>query len=176
VSNLRRWMGVFALGVSLLGASSDAYAQQRPPPPGRPAPVARPPADAPEAPPATGAVSVEVMCVHGTNRHSNVDASLKPIVKQLSYTRYTGFELVDTHGQSLEIGQEATFAIEGERKVKVELLGRDDAAAKLRIRLLNADGAKLLDTTISVHRNKSFMVAGPKVGEDVLILPVTARY
>jgi hypothetical protein len=35
---------------------------------------------------------------------------------------------------------------------------------------------KILDTTVSIHRNKSFMVAGPKHEDGVLVLPLTARY
>jgi hypothetical protein len=116
------------------------------------------------------------MCVRASNANDRVDAELKPILQQLKFTRYTGFHLIDTQRRSLESGQETTFNIEGERKIRIELLSHDETAAKLRIRMFNAQGRQQLDTTVSIHRNRSFMVAGPKVGEDVLILPVSVRY
>ena len=37
-------------------------------------------------------------------------------------------------------------------------------------------GGKLLDTTLSVNRNGTFIVAGPKHKDGVLVLPLTAKY
>ncbi len=153
-------LAVLVVAVALPGM---AFAQGRPPDPPITAPVA-------------GPVSVDVMCVKATKTNDRVDPELKPLIKQLSFTSYTGFDLISHNADTLAVGEEATFAIEGGRRLKVQLIDRDETAARLRLRLFGADGTKVLDTTVAVHRNRTFMVAGPKVGEDVLIIPVTAKY
>lgn len=166
--HIRDLVGMIAF-VGALTLSGAALAQSRPPVPGDP----RPPV---ALAPVSGPVSVEVRCIRGTNANAVIDPDLKEISRQLAYTRFTGFDLIDTHADSLAIGDEATFPIEGGRKLKIELISRDDTAARLRLRLLGADGSHQLDTTVSIQRNKTFMVMGPRLGDDVLILPVTARY
>lgn len=173
--SLQAVLASIVLGVGLLWPADDAMAQQRPPPPptGATRPVATP---APAAPAAAGPVSVQVMCVRGTKSNDRVDPELKPMLKQLAFIDYTGFDLLSDSTVSLAVGADSTFAIEGGRKVKVELLDRDDMVARLRVRMFNSEGEKALDTTVSVHRNRSFMVAGPRVGDDVLIMPITVTY
>ena len=136
----------------------------------------RPSEPIPAAAPAVGPVSVDVMCVRATKSNDRVDPELKPLLKQLSFTGFTGFDLVSHNTDALSVGEEANFAIEGGRRLKVQLIDRDETAARMRLRLIGADGTKVLDTTVAVHRNRTFMVAGPRVGEDVLIIPVMAKY
>ena len=57
----------------------------------------------------------------------------------------------------------------------IELLSKEDSKARMRV--VMARGAeKLLDTTLSVNRNGTFIVAGPKYQGGILVLPLTARY
>lgn len=154
-----------ALAFALLGAT-DALAQQRPTPPPPAAPAA----------PVTGPVNVEILTVRATNSNDRVDPELRPIIKQLSYTRFTGFDLIDTHTRALTVGSTTSIAIEGGRRLKIDLVDRDEVSSRVRLSLFDPEGDKMLDTTVAVHRNRTFMVAGPKIGEDVLIIPVTVRY
>ena len=157
------------LGAGML-ASSEAFAQARPVP-GAPRPsLVAPSAPLPER------VGVEVLCVRATNANTRVDDRLEPMLKQLRYTRFTGFSLMDQHTLRLAPGQEGSFEIEGNRKVAIDLLERNASEARLRIRMFNGQGRQQLDTTVTIHRDRSFMVAGPHLGEDVLILPVTVKY
>ena len=136
----------------------------------------RPSEPLPAAAPAVGPVSVDVLCVRATKSNDRVDPELKLILKHLTLTGYTGFDVISHNTDALGVGEEANFPIEGGRRLKVQLIDRDETAARMRLRLLGPDGTKVLDTTISVHRNRTFMVAGPKMGDDVLIIPVTANY
>jgi hypothetical protein len=115
------------------------------------------------------------MVVHATNAHSKVDPALTPMLKHLQFLSYTGFSLMKQESASLGISEEAEFAVVGDRKVTVQLIDRTEKEAKIRVRMFNREG-KLLDTTVSIYRNRSFIVAGPKHEDGVLILPVTARY
>lgn len=60
--------------------------------------------------------------------------------------------------------------------MEVTVLGKDDRRVKMRVEVTGGKGGKLLDTTLSVNRNGTFIVAGPKYKDGVLVLPLTAKY
>jgi hypothetical protein len=142
---------------------------------GRPAP-SRPAPSAPAAPMASK-VSVEIMVVHASNKYDRTDAALAPVMKHLRFlqAQYSGFKLLSKESRPVAVGGEHTFSVVGGRRVKVNVVERNPSQVKVRIRMFNESGA-MLDTTVSIHRNKSFMVGGPKYDDGVLILPLTARY
>ena len=119
-------------------------------------------------------VSVEVMMVHA-NSTNQVTEELKPLMKQLTFTRYTGFELLQKLPAQLAVGGSASFSLFNERRLKLELLSKDDKRAKLRVRLFNGK-EKVLDTTVSVNRNRSFIIGGPRYKGGAIVLPLTVRY
>ncbi|MFT4626781.1 MAG: hypothetical protein ACI8PZ_005459 [Myxococcota bacterium] len=125
--------------------------------------------------PVSGKVDVRVRVVLA-NHAKDVDAELRSLMKQLTFTRFTGFKLLETYPASLAVGGDATFSLVGDRKLKVDLIERDAARAKIRIRLFGPDKDKVLDTTVSIPRNKSFVIGGPKLPDGALVLPVTVSY
>jgi hypothetical protein len=120
-------------------------------------------------------VDVQLMVVHATNAHSRVDARLEGLLGHLRHLSYTGYDVIDTRSESLTSQQEATFPVVGNRRVKVQLVDHDAQNARLRIRMFNDEG-KVLDSTVSVRRDRSFIVMGPQHDGGVLMLPITARY
>lgn len=171
--------------IALLGClSTPAMAQAAPAPRARPvpgapaAPAAAPAQAAPGAPAAeaaVGKVNVAVSVVFATNAHNRVDPRLNDLTRHLSHLRYTGYELLSTESLSLSQDRPQSFQLEGGRKLTVTLLGRDDLKARLRVEISGGSG-KLLDTTLSVNRNGTFIVAGPKHKDGILVLPLSARY
>ncbi|MCB9777961.1 MAG: hypothetical protein H6742_05310 [Alphaproteobacteria bacterium] len=151
-----------ALGVA---APTDAAAQQR-----------RPPAGAPAEQPVKAKVELQIRVVYATDAHSKKDPRLASLTRYLGHLRFTGYELLDTQTSQVGLGGKATFAVEGGRKVTVELLGRDESRARVRVQVAGSSGNKLLDTTMSVNRNATVIVAGPKHEQGILVLPLTARY
>lgn len=124
--------------------------------------------------PARSRVSVEVMVVHASDS-GKVHPDLKPLMQQLRFTRYTGFDLLNKLPAQLVVGNSETFTLVGGRKLKVDLISKTDKNAKLRVRLFS-DREKVLDTTVSVHRNRSFIIGGPKYKGGALVLPLTVKY
>lgn len=167
---------LLALGLSASLVLCDAWAQGRPPPPppggGRPVPARQVPAPSDQA---AKKARVEVMVVYATNTGNRVDADLQPIMQQLKFTSFRSFTHLESHPAELAVGEESTFGIAGGRRVKIALISRDDKQAKIRMQMFS-QGSKLLDTTVSIHRDRSFMVAGPRYQEGVLILPITVSY
>ena len=172
--------------LSLLGLLS-APAMAQPPAPsrarpatqGQPTAPAIPAAPAPPAAPAAdvtaGKVEVVVSVVFATNAHNRVDPRLNQLTRHLSHLSYTGYELLSAESLALSKDKAQSFQLEGGRKLTVTLLARDDTKARLRVEIAGGSG-KLLDTTLSVNRNGTFIVAGPKHKDGILVLPLTARY
>ena len=131
--------------------------------------------NAPGERPAAAKVEVEVMVVHATNAHSRVDARLKPLLPHLRHLNYSGYSVLDVRSDDLGPGQETSFSIVGGRRLQIQLIEKDDRRARIRVRMFNSSG-RVLDTTVSIHRDRSFIVAGPHHEDGVLILPLTARY
>lgn len=154
------WLLGILLLLSLAVVPGDALAQAR-----RGGPAAHAP----------GKVQVTVLEVAATDSHAGVDPRLAPLSNHLSFLRYKGYDLLDTHRFDLASGGEETLAITGSRRVSILLLDRSSEFAQFRIRINNQRG-KLIDTTVSVHRNGTFIVAGPKYNDGILILPLQVRY
>lgn len=123
-----------------------------------------------------GKVEVTVHVIKATEAHKKVDAKLSSLTRFLKPLRYTGYELLSTHEVPVSGRAPGNFGIAGDRKVHIELLSRDEQNARLRVQIMGPKGQKLLDSTVSVRRNGTFIVAGPKYGDGVLVLPLTARY
>lgn len=126
--------------------------------------------------PKVGKVDVTVHVIQATESNKKVDQRLSSLLRYLKPLRYTGYELLATHNVPVSGRSSASFNIAGDRKVTIELLDRDEKKARLRVQFMGAKGKKLLDTTVLVPRNGTFVVAGPRYGDGVLVLPVTARY
>ena len=124
---------------------------------------------------ASGKVQVTLLEVAATDSHTGVDPRLAPLSHHLSFLRYKGYDMLDTHRFDLGAGGEETLSITGNRRVSIVLLDRSAEFAQFRVQINNQRG-KLIDTTVSVHRNGTFIVAGPKYNDGILILPLQARY
>jgi len=156
-SHMARWfLGVLVLAL-LLAFPEGGFAQAKAP-----------------APPA-GKVSVKLLVVAATDAHEGVDPQLSSLARHLSFLRYKGYDLLTTHNAEISEGASATFTIEGTRRVTVGLLKKYPEKAQFRIEMYS-QGGKLLDTTLSVNRNGTFIVAGPKYKDGILILPLQASY
>jgi hypothetical protein len=120
-------------------------------------------------------VELKLLVVAASDSEAGVDPRLKPLQRHLEFLRYRGYQLLDTHNASLAPGGDATFSIVGNRRVNVLLKSRTPERAQFRVQVFS-QGGKLLDTTLSVNRNGTFIVAGPRHQDGILILPLQARY
>lgn len=129
----------------------------------------------PVAAPVPATVDVEVMVVHANNTTRTVDARLERLLPHLRHLTYTGYQVLDTRQEALAPSAEATFPVVGDRRLKVELVDHDATNARMRIQMFNPSG-RILDSTVTIRRNRTFIVMGPTHEQGVLVLPITARY
>ena len=123
-----------------------------------------------------GKVQLDVLVVHATNAHAKIDPKVNKYLKYLKHLAYTGYSPIRNHRLVLAPSKVERFELAGGRKVVVELLHRDEKRARIRVQIIAPKGSKLLDTTMSVSRNASVIVAGPRYKDGILVLPMTARY
>lgn len=158
MKGLKSLLLAVGLGLAAFGPSGASFA-------------ADPPA---QREPMAARTQVRVQVVHATN-NGRVDPALKPLEAQLKFTKYTGFAQLSTAGAQLAEGGDTVVNVDATRRLRVELIERGPAQAKVRVRLTE-NGANLLDTTVSIPRDKTFIIGGPKYDGGVLILPVTVSY
>ncbi len=123
--------------------------------------------------PAAVKVAIDLRVIHA-NQSGVIDPAVADVARQLG-ARYSGLKLLAAHQDQLVQGVEQTFTVEGNRKLKVQLLERTATAARVRVMLM-AGAEKQFDTTVSLPRNKTFIVAGSKVRDGVLVFPIAVRW
>lgn len=156
------------LVVLALALSADvASAQERRPPAAPAAPTSRPPAAA--------RVGVQISVVHATDSETGIDPRLSALASSFRYFKYKGYRLLSTQDATVSVGEDHSFPIEGGRRLKVTLISKDESRARVRVEMSGNDG-KLLDTTVSINRGGTFIVAGPGYKDGILMLPVRADY
>lgn len=152
-------------GALTLALAEPAWAQGRPGG-GRPAPSQQQRA---------GRVNVQMLVVHATDSEQGIDPRLQSYASSFRYFKYKGYRLLSTQDADLAVDADASFSIEGGRRVRVTLLSRDEANARVRVEMSGGEG-KLLDTTVKINRDGTFIVGGPKYKDGILILPLRASY
>lgn len=152
----------------LLLSPATAWAQSAPRPAPRPVP-------AQPAPRPAERVALQVWVVHATDAEQGVDPRLASLASSFRYLKYQGYRLLSTQSAELPIDGDATFTVEGGRRLTLTLVSADDARARVRAEMTNAEG-KVLDTTVSINRDGTFVIAGPRYKDGILILPIRASY
>jgi hypothetical protein len=162
---------LLATVLAAMALSGPAHAQSRPAPaPARPAA-----AGAATQKPVASRVGVHISVVHATDSESGIDPRLSALSSSFRYFKYKGYRLLSTQDADVSVGEDHNFPIEGGRRLKVTLISKDDARARVRVEITSDDG-KLLDTTVSINRGGTFIVAGPTFKDGILMLPVRADY
>jgi hypothetical protein len=161
---------LFLLAFALLGGPSVAHAAD-----GVNSPLVQGPKGAKSKKPPGKRVNVQILVVHATPGNPHMDPALRRWARQMSHLRYDNFKVLERYAADLVPERPKSFTVSGGRVVTVTLLKRDPQRARLRIQMYRKN-QKLVDTTVAVARDGTFIVAGPRHGEGILVLPITASY
>jgi len=121
-------------------------------------------------------VKIQLLVVHATTKSDEVDQRLTNLLPYFSSYKYSSFKLLKEQENSLSDKSKERFVINGQRILTVTLLSHDEKRARMKLKMTGAKGKVLLDTVISVNKNGTFIVAGPKYQDGILFLPITASY
>lgn len=120
-------------------------------------------------------VRVQVLLVHATPGQVFMDPALKRWSRHLRHLRYDSFKLLERRRAALLPDHGRDFEILGDRRITVTLLSKNPKRARLRVQMYRS-GQKLVDTTVTVNRNGTFIMAGPSHKGGILVMPITASY
>lgn len=120
-------------------------------------------------------VRVQVLLVHATAGESYMDPALRRWGRHLRHLRYDSYKLLERRRAALLPDRGREFEILGDRRIEVTLLRKNERNARLRVQMYRR-GQRLVDTTVTVNRNGTFIMAGPAHQDGILVLPITASY
>jgi hypothetical protein len=161
---MRRLLHIVGLWAGLHAAWGVSAVAQTPP---TPAPV-MPNAVAPK-------VDIGVMVISASATPGPTDARLSALLPTLRTLPFQSFTLIDEKAVRLTDGASEAVVLSGDRRLRVQLLSHDAKEARVRVELM-AGEVQVVDTTISIHRDRSFYVAVRSADGATLILPVSVRY
>ncbi len=125
--------------------------------------------------PASSKARITVHVVHATDSETGIDPRIEALAGQFRYLKYKGYRLLSTQDIDLAVGGSQTVTIEGDRRLGVALVSVDESRARVRVEIDGKKG-KLIDTTVTINRDGTFIVAGPAYKDGILILPMRASY
>ena len=155
------------LASAWLCLSASAWAQPAPPAPPQPAPVM--------PSPVTARVDVEVMVIEASEAAGPSDPRLTPLLATLNTTGFASFQLVDRRSLRVADSETQQLLMSDARVLTIQMLSHDLQQAQVRLVLVSG-AARLVDTTITVHRNKAFYLAVRGHAGKSMIIPVAVRY
>ncbi len=155
------------LWVGLTVPGNNAWADS---PPKRPAA-----AQSQRAEPA-GKVGVRILAVAASEGTPHLDPQLKHLVKHLAYLRHDRYELVTKKRGMIGIGgEDLEFRVQDGPRVVVTVRELGGNRAKIRVRIFRGQ-KKVADTTVAIQNHGTFILAGPKYKDGILILPIRVDY
>ncbi len=123
-----------------------------------------------------GQVQTRLRVIEASNVGSTIDPSLRDLHDQLgSLFRYTSYRLLKDERVTLSPNRPASVPIHEGRSIEITQVGLQANSAELRVRI-RRDGADLLNTHIRLSPGRTVLIGGPKHGEGVLILGLSANF
>jgi hypothetical protein len=121
-------------------------------------------------------VRTRVRIIEASNVGQRVDPSLKDIHSQLgSLFSFTSYRLLKDVNLILNANRPEMIPAHPGRYVEVTLVGEHRKTAELRLKIFR-EGTTILDTQVRLASGRTVLVGGPKHGEGVAILAISARF
>lgn len=124
----------------------------------------------------TAQVQTRVRVIEASNAGSHIDPSLKDLHGQLSSLfRYTSYRLLRDERFNLSPGQPAFVPVHGGRSIEITQVGLQANMAEVRVKI-KREGSEILNTQVRLSPGRTVLIGGPKHGEGVAILALSAQF
>ena len=121
-------------------------------------------------------VQTRVRIIEASNVGSSIDPSLRDIHDKLGKLfNFTSYRLIRDLNLNLTGNQPVEIPIHTGRSMEVTLFGEYLKTVELRIRI-RRDGMDVLNTQVRLSHGRTVLIGGPKHGEGVIILAVSAQF
>jgi hypothetical protein len=121
-------------------------------------------------------IKTRIRVIQASSTGRGIDPSLRDIHGQLgSLFSFTSYGLLKDDIINLSPNSPAIISVHPGRSIEINLLGYRRDAAELRLRI-KRDGEEILNTQLRLSSGRTVIIGGPKHGEGVLILAISARF
>jgi hypothetical protein len=121
-------------------------------------------------------VQTRLRVIEASNVGSTIDPSLRDLYGQLgSLFRYTSYRLLRDERLNLSPNQPASVPVHQGRSIEITQVGLQANMAEIRVKI-RRDGADLLNTQVRLSPGRTVLIGGPKHGEGVAILALSAQF
>ena len=122
-------------------------------------------------------IDIGLLVIHASSSGSTIDPKLRNLASHFDNYIYTSYRLIKEYKDVMKDKTDKAYLIPGNKTtITITLLSHNAKRARVKIRILGANSKLLLDTTVSVKKNGTFIVAGSKYKDGVLFLPITVKY
>lgn len=120
-------------------------------------------------------VSVTVVLIAATHEDGAPDPKLKSHAQLLRTLPFRSYTYLDEHTFQIPDGGADSVSLREGRRLSVKILSHDHKEAKLHLELTRGDHA-IMDTKVTVHRNRWFSLGVRKKNGTHLVVPVHVTY
>jgi hypothetical protein len=121
-------------------------------------------------------VPTRVRVIEASNVGSSIDPSLKDVQSDLkSFSNFTSYRLLKDENLSLSPNRPADIPIHKGRSLEITLVGQRKDMAECRVKI-KSEGTDILNTQVRLSSGRTVLIIGPKHGEGVAIIALSARF
>ncbi len=121
-------------------------------------------------------VPTRVRVIEASNVGSIIDPSLKDVQSDLkSLSNFTSYRLLKDENLSLSPNRPADIPIHKGRSLEITLVGQRKDIAECRVKI-KSEGTDILNTQVRLSSGRTVLIVGPKQGEGVAIIALSARF
>lgn len=121
-------------------------------------------------------VQTRVRIIQASNVGAGIDPSLRDVHGQLgSLFSFTSYRLLRDETLSLSTNRPVVLPAHEGRSIEITLIGRHREVAELRVRI-RRERTDILNTQVRLSPGRTVLIGGPKHGEGVAILALSANF
>ena len=121
-------------------------------------------------------VQTRIRIIQASNVGSNIDPSLRDVHGQLgSLFSFTSYRLLKDETLSLSPNRPAEIPAHKDISLQITWVGKRKDIAELRV-IIKRERTDILDTQVRLPPGRTVLIGGPKHGEGVVILALSARF
>ena len=121
-------------------------------------------------------VQTRIRTIEASNVGSSVDPSLRDVHDQLgSLFNFTSYRLLRDESVSLTLNKPYEISAHREVTLEITLMNQKKDTAEYRIRI-RREASEILNTQVRLSSGRTVLVGGPKHGQGIVILALSARF
>jgi hypothetical protein len=121
-------------------------------------------------------VQTRIRVIEASNVGSSIDPSLRDVQSELkSLPNFTSYRLLKDENLSLSLNRAVDIPAHKGRSLEITLIGQRKDMAEYRVKI-KSEGMDILNTQVRLSSGRTVLIVGPKHGEGVAIIALSARF